>query len=588
MKRGRDSMIDPIHSLAFSIQANRGVYALLLGSGVSRAAKIPTGWEVTLDLIRKLAAIQDDTADPDPEAWYREKFRKEPDYSDLLEDLAKTPAERQQLLRTYWEPSEQEREEGDKQPTAAHHAIAALAKQGFIRIIVTTNFDRLMENALRDAGIEPTVLSSPDQVQGALPLIHVLGTGKCCVLKVHGDYLDTRIRNTPTELETYPEEFNKLLDRIFEEFGLIVCGWSATWDKALRAAIERCPSRRFATYWAIRDKSNDETQLLINQRKAETIIIQDADTFFQTVQQHVQSIEVFSRPHPRSIEASVTTLERYLSEPRYRIKLFNFVDQTVERIIETTTGEAFAVQGSSPQDGKSITARVRGYDAACSTLLSMAAVGGYWAEESHYSIWQRALQRLSDVSAQNGYIVRPGLKRYPGTLLLYALGLGATEARRFPFLGRMLETIINTGHGKGKSAVQMLPPSCLSKNGDAIKNLEGMEKSSTPLNDWLHDQLKQHVRRLIPNDEKYTLIFDKLEILISLSYAFQRQRVLIGAFIHRDENMERILQEIKKSLSESKETSPFVKGGIFGKTVEDCSQSVDIVEKFIHSPRWDW
>jgi hypothetical protein len=43
-------MIDPIHSLAFSIQANRGVYAVLFGSGISRSAKIPTGWEITLDL----------------------------------------------------------------------------------------------------------------------------------------------------------------------------------------------------------------------------------------------------------------------------------------------------------------------------------------------------------------------------------------------------------------------------------------------------------------------------------------------------------------------------------------------------------
>lgn len=583
-------MIDPIHSLAFSIQANRGAYALLLGSGVSRAAKIPTGWEVTLDLIQKLAAIQGDTADPDPEAWYVEKFGKEPDYSDLLENLAKTPAERQQLLRTYWEPSEQEREEGGKQPTPAHRAISDLAKQGFIKIIVTTNFDRLMENALRDTGIEPTVLSSPDQVRGALPLIHV----QCCVIKVHGDYLDTRIRNTPAELRTYPEEFNKLLDRIFEEFGLIVCGWSATWDDALRAAIERCPSRRFATYWAVMGKSNDKAQRLINQRKAETIIIQDADTFFQTVRQHVQSIEDFSTPHPLSIEASVTTLKRYLSEPRYHIQLSDFVDETVERIIKTTTGEAFAVQRSWPSDGKSITACLRSYDAACSILLSMAAVGGYWAKEGHYSVWQRALQRLSDVSAQNGYSVRSvwlELKRYPGTLLLYALGLGATEAEQFPFLGRVLETIINTGHGKDKSAVQILPPFRLfSLNDYGIKNLEGMERSSTPLNDWLHNQLKQHVRHLIPNDEKYTLIFDKLEILIALSYVFQRQQgvpVGVGAFVVRDENRERTLQEIKNSLSEYKETSKFVKSGIFGKTVEDCSRSVDIVEKYIRSLGWD-
>lgn len=44
----------PVIPLAVSMHANRGVYALLLGSGVSRAAEIPTGWDVTLDLIRKV------------------------------------------------------------------------------------------------------------------------------------------------------------------------------------------------------------------------------------------------------------------------------------------------------------------------------------------------------------------------------------------------------------------------------------------------------------------------------------------------------------------------------------------------------
>ena len=121
-------MIDPIHSLSFSIQANRGVYAVLLGSGVSRAAKIPTGWEVTIDLVRKLAALSGESCDPSPEEWYRGKFDRNPDYSELLAAIAKTPAERQQLLRGYWEPTEQEREEGAKLPTIAHRAIASLVE----------------------------------------------------------------------------------------------------------------------------------------------------------------------------------------------------------------------------------------------------------------------------------------------------------------------------------------------------------------------------------------------------------------------------------------------------------------------------
>jgi len=46
-------MIDPIISLAFSLHSTKGVYALLIGSGISRAAGIPTGREIVQDLILK-------------------------------------------------------------------------------------------------------------------------------------------------------------------------------------------------------------------------------------------------------------------------------------------------------------------------------------------------------------------------------------------------------------------------------------------------------------------------------------------------------------------------------------------------------
>src|SRR5215213_2679870 len=113
-------MIDPNLSLSFSVHSNRGIYGLLLGSGVSRAAEIPTGWEVVLDLIRKLAKLQDEDPEPKPDVWYEERYGKSPDYSDLLDQLPKTPAERNQLLREYFEPNEDERERGAKVPTEAH------------------------------------------------------------------------------------------------------------------------------------------------------------------------------------------------------------------------------------------------------------------------------------------------------------------------------------------------------------------------------------------------------------------------------------------------------------------------------------
>ena len=586
-----NAVIDPVHSLAFSVQANRGVYAVLIGSGVSRGAMIPTGWELTLDFIRKLAKLHEETSDPDPELWYREKFKQEANYSDLLDALAKTPAERQQLLRAYFEPNYQERKDGEKEPTAAHRSIATLAVQGFIKVILTTNFDRLMETALSEAGVVPTVLSTPDQVQGALPLIHT----QCCVFKVHGDYLDTRIRNTPAELDRYPPEFDKLLDRIFDEFGLIVCGWSAEWDGALRRAIYRAQSRRFTTYWAVRGEPGDEVRRLIEHRNAQEIHIEDADGFFQTIQQSAESIEELSRPHPLSIQAAIASLKRYISDPRHRIQLSDFVGDTVEQVVEITTGEAFAVQGIRAPTTESATARARGYEAACSTLLAMASVGGFWVEEEHCEVWRRALLRLSPVGS-NGDPYWLSFQCYPGTLLFYALGLGAVEAGRLEFLERMFATKIHREYLEPIPVVRLLPPFCLfsvhSMDWRAAQLLQGMERKRAPLNDWIHKALRQHAERIIPDDNRYTLVFDKFEILIALSYAYHEERsqlrnywAPLGAFAYRSgyqsENRDRILQEIEESLSTEQDDSPFVTCGIFGETAESCKKGLENLKGFI-------
>jgi len=148
------------------------VYALLLGSGLSRSAGIPTGWEVVIDLIRKLASLMKADCEPRPEEWYVKTFGEQPDYARLLDEIAKSPAERQQLLRGYFEPTEEEREQGMKIPTRAHRAIAELAKREYVKLIITTNFDRLLETALGEIGVSPTVISSTDHIRGARPLAH--------------------------------------------------------------------------------------------------------------------------------------------------------------------------------------------------------------------------------------------------------------------------------------------------------------------------------------------------------------------------------------------------------------------------------
>lgn len=586
-------MIDPIHSLAFSLQANPGVYAVLLGSGVSRSAGIPTGWEITIDLVRKLAQVCGEACTPSPEAWYANKYGKAPDYSDLLDALAQTPSERQQLLRAYLEPSEAEREDGVKAPTPAHRAIADLAAKGYIRVVITTNFDRLMEMALADAGVVPTVISSTDHINGALPLIHT----RCCVIKVHGDYLDTRILNTPAELAAYPQELNALLDRVFDEFGLVVCGWSADWDFALRSAIVRSTSRRFSQYWAARGEPSTAAADLVSHRQAQVIRIADSDSFFGEITRLVMALEQFSRPHPLSKEAAVASLKVYLTEAKHRIRFADLIAAEVEKLIQTMGGTQFAVQGAAAPDRNSFNMRIKAYQAASETLIALGEVGGCWAEDWHHSTWSGAISRISAARADSGIVLWLELQRYPATLLLYALGIGAMQAgtQGLKLLGTLLSVVIHREHKLDKTVAELLPPFCLFENGsDPAKLLEGMDRRRAPLNDWLHDLLKGSIRNHFPSSSAFTMAFDKLEILLALGNIFQAKRSEAwnwappGCYGYRSDNTRRVLEEIRTSLQTEAEASPYVASRIFGSSLTECLASLDLFEKFLTGLAREW
>ncbi len=567
-------MIDPIQSLSFAIQANPGVYALLLGSGISKAAGIPTGWEVVLNLLGKLAQSEEESITPEKlEEWYRKKAGKDPSYSDILAAVAKTPPERQLLLRSYWEATDEERTEGDKQPTRAHHAIADLVQQGFVKVIITTNFDRLMERALEQRNIVPTVLSTKEQVEGAIPLVHL----QRCVFKVHGDYLDPHILNTPDELAQYPCAINQLLDRIFDEYGLVVCGWSAEWDTALQNAIYRCQSRRFTTYWAARGEPSDTACRLIEHRQAELISIGDADSFFQDVRDHVMSIKEFSTVHPLSVEVSIARMKRYLPEERHRIQLSDLIDHTVDHLLDQTTGDAFDTRTSMALNSSQLTERVRSYTMASCTLMELAVLGGYWIKESQLALWEKALDRLLSrgPSVTGGTTTVINLHRLPGILLLYALGLGAVAARHFGCLNSLFQAKMNLSDpitGYSGSALWAL---FANQQDIAWETLESDGITQvTPFNDFVHGALRPSITRLGLDHQQYVPVFNRLELLMAMGMYHRDENHMRGPWqvrcLTRDQNWNHILNEIETSISELKAKSPYVTCGILGNTASNC------------------
>ncbi len=567
-------MIDPMVSLAFAVYSNKGAYALLLGSGISRASGIPTGWEVVLDLIRKVAKLEGEDCEPDPADWFRKKHGTEPDYSKLLDGIAKTPAERQQLLRGYFEPTEEERGQGLKLPSAAHKAIAQLVAAGYLRVIVTTNFDRLMEKALEEVGVAPTVISTTDQLSGALPLAHSGVT----VIKLHGDYLDTRIKNTELELAAYDKALDAMLDRIFDEYGLIVSGWSGDWDIALRAAIERCPNRRFTTFWATRSPLSEKGKKVAEHRQAVLLQTKDANQLFESLHQKVQALCDMAAPHPLSAKMAATTVKRYLVDPSAMIRLRDLVHEETEKLFAEINAPGFGAQ-TQLQPAEELTKRVEKYGALCETLVSILVAGCYWGNDDVTKLWVSSLQRIANPSESGGglvYLLK--LRRYPALLLLYSAGLAVVAAGNYATLAAILtKPKARDDQNKNQALCSEVNPFAVNEQG-VWKMMAGFERRRTPVSDHLFDRLRGPLREFLPRDEDYQDTFDRFEYLLGLVHADLNRCEIengwwgpVGCFAWRGSrfNQEaRTSQRIGIDIESEGVNWPLLKAGLFGGSLE--------------------
>ena len=506
---------DPITQLAFSVYENKGVFAVILGSGLSRSAEIPTGWEITLDLVRRVAMAQGVGEQPDWARWYRDKTGQEPNYSALLEEIASSPEERRAILHRYIEPSTEDREEGRKVPTKAHHAIAQLVRSGHIRVIITTNFDRLMENALREQGVEPTVVASVDALAGAEPLVH----SRCYLLKLHGDYKDARILNTDQELSAYPASYDRLLDRILDEHGLIICGWSGEWDHALRAAFLRAPNRRYPVYWSTRGSLGAGATELAVHRDAKIIPISGADEFLQALQQCVETLEQSKRQNPLSVELLVNSTKRYLAKPEYRIQLDELFSQETERLLAQLDDQSFAPQGQWNQ--AEFRSRVLRYEALAEPLARMAGALGRWGGGNELALVLDVLKGIYHQAEKvgSGLTVWLGLRSYPAVLIFTAYGVGLTRSQRWQKLHELLVAAWPREHREPRTVVSVL--FLWSWKGDrqeVWQQLDGLERRKTALSDHLFDVMSSWRSSFAGVSSEFELVFERFETLAALAF----------------------------------------------------------------------
>lgn len=430
--------LSPRVMFATAMHSQPGVYALLLGSGVSTGAGVPTGWGVVSNLVEKVAAAQDpddvashELAAEDPEAWWAANGTGDLGYSSLLAAMAPTPAARQGLLQEYFVPTDDEREQNIKVPSPAHHAIAQLVKRGIVKVILTTNFDRLMEQALDAAGIQYQVITRPEAVAGMTPLPHAGPT----VIKLHGDYAELDTRNTIDELTEYPDQWTEILARIFADYGLLISGWSGDWDKALVNALQSA-RRRYPLYWDSRSAKGTAAQQLIGMHQGNIINAESADELFKDLAASVEALEKLAEP-PLTTAMAVARVKRCLPDPVRRIELHDLVMGSADRIANT-----IAELDVNRSDVEFLDERLEALVAATTPLLHLLVAGVHHDDGGvHSRLWVDVLQRLLDARvAMGGFDIPIHLQHYPALLALRTMSLVAIDRAREELVIQLLTT----------------------------------------------------------------------------------------------------------------------------------------------------
>jgi hypothetical protein len=550
-------MDNKITELSYSVYSNKGAFALLLGSGVSRPAGVPTGWEIAVDLIRQIAILEKQKPPENPETWFQEYFKEPLDYSNILEKLTKTSEERINLLRQYFEPNI-ENSEDLKTPTIAHQQIAHLVQSGYIKVIVTTNFDRLIENSIKDLGIEPVVISNPGHVENTIPLIH----SKITVIKINGDYLDTKFLNIKSELSEYDPRIANLLTFIFENFGIVTCGWSAKWDTALVNILKASNKFRYSNYFLYTNNYSEDIEILNNHRRGSLVKIKNADNLFNELTENIHALENNYIENPLSSKIALNRVKKYLAKDEHLIPL----SEIVHTITEDTHKKLNSISFPYPTENsiKEVIDKQFNY---LEQIIPILVEGGYWSKDYQLKVWSNSIKRIGSPieTTGNSYAIWNQLPYLPLTIARYAFGIASLAAENWSALKTSFEIKFNTKYDREYQNIINITHVYRVIDNNILKSVLG-KRYHTPMSELLFMELRKHFNHFVPDDKDFEDIFDYYEYTCCLFYLNKQKNEdyypPIGRFGWRDS---RVMNSKIQEFSNQGDEFELIKSGLFTK-----------------------
>jgi len=418
---------------------------------------------------------------------------------------------------------------------------------------------------------------------------------------LHGDYMDTRIKNTPEELAKYPKKVDKYLDRVLDEFGLIICGWSAEYDIALRNALYRRKNRRFSTYWTVKGKLCEDAIQLSNHLISEQIPIESANQLFSQLLEKVEALKDIEKPHPLTLPLAITTTKRYLSEDKYRIKLYDLVSEEVQKVYCELHSERFAnVENNLTND--TFQKRLHAYEESLTIFRGILNTIVYFDKGKYSDLIAMSIERL--VPQESTLRENFSFNRYPLLILTYSIGMIALERENYKNLAALLLFSHFEDNDEKKHIIEIINSQRVF-TGKWIKWLPTYPESGTPktpVSDYLYSYMRAIVNTYLPDDKKYEEFFDIFEYLTGLIYldiinkgtSIESTGSTIGRFTWKRGtpfNRERLPQSIERfienGLNQGNKWS-LLKAGFFNGSIERFKECCTVYENILERISENW
>lgn len=531
---------DAVVPVAYAMHASPKRYALLLGAGISVAAGLPSGKEVAARMIREIASIHEKEIEGGDDAdvciqWFVSEFKEPRTFDKLMAELGIEEENRRETLQPFILPTDDDGNTLPVEPTPAHRMIAELVKDKIVSLIITTNFDHLLERVIEDVtGIRPVVIRS-DSGQNLMSIFPDI----CRIVKINGDFENLELKITPEDLRSYDDDIKDYIQRICAEYGLVICGWSGDYDCGLREILSKANTRRYPTFWCLRPDANiPDDPDLIKTLKPIPVVIESADQFFSGVHTVVDRLQSIERIQPLTVSVAIQKVMDALQQPKPDVILSRLIHTQTDLVLDELAREGYVPAGTvhAPEIFND---RVNILSRKTAPLAAMLATLAYYDDQYAdlvYDVCERLINvRFTEPFAEGNKIftgISSGthfrdclsdLRLLPALMVIYSCGIAATKSEHFNTLEAVFTPKIrrnNSGiDGEKTPYFESINISRIFGGSDLWVTLNRQNfDHSGDIFMYTYETCHRILRDLIPGDTRYSETFDIFEYLYGLAY----------------------------------------------------------------------